>query len=155
KAAQGAVWPRRALSGAALIAAGAVFPAHAQVTETVLHAFSGGRDGDSPYARVVLDRKGTLYGTTGYGGAVTGSGCLRQVPGCGNVFEFSPPTGGGTAWTERVLGDFQGPDRTGDLPLGEPLILDTPVSLKGIYGTASGLEGGHGTVFRLSAGRLT
>jgi hypothetical protein len=38
--------------------------------ETVLYSFAGGdNDGDSPYANVVLDNQGNLYGTAKYGGA--------------------------------------------------------------------------------------
>jgi uncharacterized repeat protein (TIGR03803 family) len=38
-------------------------------TETVLYSFSGGNDGSEPYASVVLDNAGNLYGTTYQGGA--------------------------------------------------------------------------------------
>ncbi len=40
--------------------------------ETVLHRFSGGMDGWAPYAGVVFDQTGNLYGTTNVGG---GTGC--------------------------------------------------------------------------------
>ncbi len=38
-------------------------------TETVLHSFTGGKDGGSPYVGVVRDRDGNLYGTADSGGA--------------------------------------------------------------------------------------
>jgi uncharacterized repeat protein (TIGR03803 family) len=49
-------------------------------TETVLHAFTGLWDGASPYAGVILDSAGNLYGTTMDGGHL----------GQGVVFEITP-----------------------------------------------------------------
>lgn len=51
--------------------------------ETVLHRFKGGLDGYSPYAGVVLDGKGHMYGTTFLGGTSSGHGY-------GTVFEVTP-----------------------------------------------------------------
>jgi uncharacterized repeat protein (TIGR03803 family) len=48
--------------------------------ETVLHAFQAGNDGADPYAGVILDKLGNLYGTTMDGGRL----------GQGTVFEVSP-----------------------------------------------------------------
>jgi uncharacterized repeat protein (TIGR03803 family) len=48
--------------------------------ETVLHAFQAGNDGANPYAGVILDKLGNLYGTT------MGGGRLGQ----GTVFEVTP-----------------------------------------------------------------
>jgi uncharacterized repeat protein (TIGR03803 family) len=47
---------------------------------TVLHSFSGGADGGNPYARLVRDTAGNLYGTAFYGGS----------GGVGTVFEITP-----------------------------------------------------------------
>jgi uncharacterized repeat protein (TIGR03803 family) len=52
--------------------------------ETVLHSFTGGADGAWPYAGLVRDKAGNLYGTTAGGG--TGS-CDA---GCGTVFKLTP-----------------------------------------------------------------
>ena len=57
-------------------------------TESVLHSFTGGSDGAHPYAGLIFDRAGALYGTTEGGGAY-GYGTvfkltrqrLRAVPG--------------------------------------------------------------------------
>src|ERR1700683_1408445 len=49
---------------------------------------------------IVLDAKGTIYGTTEYGGAdCKGDGIM----GCGVVFSLTPPASPGGAWTEDVL----------------------------------------------------
>jgi len=72
-------------------------------TETVLHTFSGGTDGDEPAGPVTVDSLGNVYGTTLQGGS--SSGCATQVAaGCGVVFELSS-TGG--KWKETVLHIFQ------------------------------------------------
>ena len=54
--------------------------------ETVLHSFEGGRDGAYPWANLLLDNHGDLYGTTAYGGD---ENCTAQgFPGCGTVYEI-------------------------------------------------------------------
>jgi hypothetical protein len=62
-------------------------------TEKVLHAFSGGTDGNQPYGGVVLDQAGNLYGTTQFGGTHAQ----------GNVFRLTHTTLG---WKETVLHSF-------------------------------------------------
>jgi uncharacterized repeat protein (TIGR03803 family) len=125
----------------------AALPAQARVVETVLHAFTSGRDGGFPYAGVTVGQNGEVYGTTG-SGALTAPGCFGfPGPGCGNVFALTPPAEG-TAWGERVLADFAKSDEDG-VGAGELLLLGSPAAEKGIYGTASG------TVFRIAGGRLT
>ena len=57
---------------------GTVFKVTPTGVETVLHAFSGGPDGFSPLASLVLDANGHLYGTTIYGGAF-GAGTVFKV----------------------------------------------------------------------------
>jgi uncharacterized repeat protein (TIGR03803 family) len=64
-------------------------------TELILHNFTGGKDGANPFAGLVLDGAGNLYGTA------TGGG----VFGYGTVFELTPKPGG--VWTERVLHTFK------------------------------------------------
>jgi uncharacterized repeat protein (TIGR03803 family) len=59
---------------------GAVFKVSPTGTETVLYSFKGGTDGVAPYAGVIRDSAGNLYGTTRYGGA----------KGYGAVFKLSP-----------------------------------------------------------------
>ncbi len=47
---------------------GTVFRLAPDGTETVLHAFTGGRDGSGPYGGVIMDKHGNLYGDTLLGG---------------------------------------------------------------------------------------
>jgi uncharacterized repeat protein (TIGR03803 family) len=106
--------------------------------ETVLYSFGGGLDGWAPYAGLVLDKLGNLYGTTAAGGTYNG----------GVVFELSPSTGGG--WTETVLHSF-GNGIDGYLPQSA-LAFDKSGNL---YGTTTACLGQRkgGTVFKLSPGQ--
>ncbi len=70
-------------------------------TEQVLHSFGGGTDGARPFAGLIMDGAGNLYGTTFEGGIHQ---TCSQNTSCGTVFELSPREGGG--WTERVLHSF-------------------------------------------------
>jgi uncharacterized repeat protein (TIGR03803 family) len=58
---------------------GVVFKVSTTGKETVVHSFMGGTDGELPYAGVIRDAQGNVYGTT-YAGGV--AGCL-QYYGCG------------------------------------------------------------------------
>jgi uncharacterized repeat protein (TIGR03803 family) len=95
--------------------------------ETVLHVFAGGAsDGAYPYAGVILDANGNLYGTTEEGGASN----------LGTVYELSGKT-------ITLLHSFDGSD--GEYPVGG-VIQDTSGNL---YGTAeAGGSSGYGTVWQ-------
>src|ERR1051326_802199 len=80
-------------------------------TRTTLHSFSQWLDGAEPYAGVVFDRSGNLYGTTFAGGNASCDGGF----GCGTVFELTP-NGDGT-WSEAFFYQLSGWD--GGLPRGE------------------------------------
>jgi uncharacterized repeat protein (TIGR03803 family) len=119
-----------------LISAGSALAAGP--TENVLYHFQGGSDGAEPYARVVFDTAGNLYGTTLFGG----NGCKYE---CGTVFQLTPNAGGG--WKETVLHQFAGPD--GKYPTSA-LVFD---KLGNLYGTTSdGGRYGAGVVFKLTQG---
>ena len=60
-------------------------PSGSSYTETFVYSFRGAPDGLRPYAGLVADAKGTLYGTTYYGG--TGP-CSSG--GCGTVYRITP-----------------------------------------------------------------
>ena len=59
---------------------GTVFKIDSAGNETVLYSFTGGNDGGSPLADLLLDTEGNLYGTTWVGGAY----------GAGVVFKLTP-----------------------------------------------------------------
>ncbi len=88
-----------------------------------------------PYGGLTADRKGNLYGATIAGGT-----------GVGTVYELSPPTVAGGAWTETVLYTFVGSPSDGDGPTGR-LLMDAHGDLFGT--TVAGGVGGNGTVFEL------
>jgi uncharacterized repeat protein (TIGR03803 family) len=108
--------------------------------ETVLHIFSGGKDGANPRAGLILDASGNLYGTTSQGGIAADCG----GNGCGVVFELSPFSGGG--WAEKEIHSFTG-GSDGSNPWAG-LIFDADGNL---YGTTSagGSSSGVGVVFEL------
>jgi uncharacterized repeat protein (TIGR03803 family) len=110
--------------------------------ETVLYSFKGRKDGGKPYAGVIRDHAGNLYGTTITGGHY---GTCRSV-GCGVVYKLAPDG------TETVLYAFNG-GNDGGKPEGG-LVMDGSGNL---YGTTyeGGGKGcnnyGCGTIFKLSA----
>jgi uncharacterized repeat protein (TIGR03803 family) len=112
-------------------------PAQAQ-TETVLHSFTGQPDGEYPSAALVLNAKGTLYGTTDGGGAYGSS--------AGTVFEVTP------SGIETVLYNFGAQDGDGSNPAAGLLRADGA-----FYGTTlTGGPNSFGTLFKVtSAGRET
>src|ERR1019366_2578878 len=109
-------------------------------TETVLHNFGNGTDGATPYAGLIFDAAGNLYGTTQYGGTY----------GVGTVFELTPAGGG--SWTEKVLYSFNHNGADGGVPAAG-LIFDAAGNLYGTTvngGTGSNCVLGCGTVFELT-----
>lgn len=125
----------------------AVSTAHGQNFE-VIHNFMGGSDGAVSYGGLI-EVRGHLYGTTSAGG-ITGLCPGINSSGCGTVFELTPPTTAGGAWTETVIYRFQGGDNDGAAP-EEALAADSAGNL---YGTTSAggvqsCEEGCGTVFEL------
>ncbi len=103
----------------------------------IIYTF-GGADGALPGAGVILDNLGNLYGTTETGGA----------GGSGEVFKLSPPSGGGTTWTESILHSFSGPD--GNSPDASVVFEPSSGNLYGTTNFGGANAGGYGTVFELS-----
>jgi uncharacterized repeat protein (TIGR03803 family) len=119
-------------------------PAGSRYTERILYRFKGGNDGCEPYAGLVADSQGNLFGTT-----IAGGGSPNCTSGCGTVFELRPA---GERYRERVLLAF---DLTNGAVPYAGLIIDS----KGVlYGTTSGggdgcQQSNCGVVFSLSPRR--
>jgi uncharacterized repeat protein (TIGR03803 family) len=108
-------------------------------TKTVIYNFMGGNDGDYP-SILPMTPSGALYGTAG-GGPVS-SVCTF---GCGMVFQLTPPSTPGGAWTKTTLYTFTG-GNDGYGPVGV-----IPGANGVLYGaTSSGGAANAGTVFRLT-----
>jgi uncharacterized repeat protein (TIGR03803 family) len=102
-------------------------------TESVIYAFKGGSDGESPVSGLTLDAAGNLYGTIPSGGAFS----------YGAIFELQYS---GSSWSKGVLYSFRsGAD--GSTPEAG-LIFDASGNL---YGTTErgGSPREYGTVFEL------
>jgi len=97
-------------------------------TYTVLHNFTGGTDGDMPYAGVTLDRAGHLYGTTTQGGN-TGLGTVYEL----KLFH--------DRWLLNSLYQFQQP--IGAYPQGR-VVFGPDGSLYGISSAGGTGTGGSG-----------
>src|SRR5271157_94942 len=123
--------------------AGTVFKVDTTGKETVLYSFAGtGGDGANPYAGLLRDAQGNLYGTTAGGGDLA---CLAPY-GCGTVFKVDM-TG-----NETVLYSFTGTGGDGASPRAGLL----PDAQGNLYGTTSlggdlacNAPAGCGTVFKL------
>jgi uncharacterized repeat protein (TIGR03803 family) len=113
---------------------GVVFKINTAGKEKVLHSFSAGTDGANPFAGLVRDAEGNLYGTTNSGGSY----------GQGTVFELEH-TG-----KEKVLYTFTG-EADGGQPLLGYLVRDAKGNLYGttVRGGASSCSFLCGTVFEL------
>jgi uncharacterized repeat protein (TIGR03803 family) len=109
-------------------------------TFKVLHTFTGGADGARPVAGLIMDRAGSLYGTTEFGGTY----------GFGIVFRLAAK---GSGWILSPLYSFQGiSNRDGNVPLAR-VVIGPDGSLYGTtqFGgtTGSACPQGCGTVFNL------
>jgi uncharacterized repeat protein (TIGR03803 family) len=109
---------------------GTVFSVTPTGTETVLHAFEGGNDGNTPLAGL-LNVGGTLYGTTSGGGGGGGNGQ-------GTVYSITP------AGAESVLYAFQGGSD------GARAAGDLTKVKNTLYGTTQYGGTGNGTVFTVT-----
>jgi uncharacterized repeat protein (TIGR03803 family) len=112
----------------------------ATTPETVLYSFPGSGSGSNPYASLIADSSGNLYGTTGEGGY---SNHCSLGSGCGTVFMLAS-----SSRAETVLYSFQGTSVGDGSSPQSSLILDKTGALYGT--TASGGVSGKGTVFKLT-----
>ena len=104
-------------------------------TKRTLHSFQQQQDGGNPYAGVILDPAGNLYGATQYGGSGGG----------GTVFEMSPS---GDSWIFTTLYSFIGSGGGHAKGPVADLVMDAGGNL---YGTTGG-DGTYrfGSVFKLT-----
>jgi uncharacterized repeat protein (TIGR03803 family) len=113
-------------------------------TESLIHTFPNGDggtpDGQNPYAGLLLDDSGNLYGTTWVGGPDDE----------GIIFRLAPESNG--KWKETVLFHFH--DLVNDPPDGANpyagLIMDKAGNLYGTTRDGGGKVGGYGVVFQLT-----
>lgn len=115
---------------------GVVFRLAPNGTLKVLHAFAGGSDGAAPFAGLVADNSGNLYGTTYEGGD----------GGYGTVFQLT------SDGTETVVHAFTG-GSDGAYPHSGSLIIDKTGNLYGTTlngGGSSACAYGCGTVFEVA-----
>jgi uncharacterized repeat protein (TIGR03803 family) len=115
--------------------AGTIFRLTANGKHTVLHSFTGRRgDGALPFAGLIRDALGCLYGTTMFGGAIHNG---NQY---GTVFKLNK------SGKETILYSFKGA-ADGAYPSAD-LVRDKDGNL---YGTTSGgFNTNNGTVFKVS-----
>jgi uncharacterized repeat protein (TIGR03803 family) len=122
---------------------GVVFKLDTAGNLRVLHAFTGGNDGGTPYGALLQDAAGNLYGA-----AITGGDwSCPQFPtlGCGTVFKLTPDN------KFTVLHAFTG-GRDGAGPYGG-LVMDSAGNLYGSAHTGgnSNCDDGCGTLFKIDA----
>jgi uncharacterized repeat protein (TIGR03803 family) len=130
-------------SGGGIRGKGTIYRITTSGAYKALYRFRGGSDGLDPQSSGLLNVKGTLYGTTEFGG--DGSGCYASSrAGCGTVYSVS------TSGTEKVLYAFQG-GSDGAFPLAAGLIAVNG-TLYGTTGTGGNQScyDGCGTVFSVT-----
>ena len=102
-------------------------------TESIIYNFTNSRDGYAPYAPLVMDAAGNLYGTAQIGG----------IYGAGTVFKLALSNG---TWTESTLFAFTGGDGGGNPNFG--VVLDHAGNLYGAADTGGGNFAG--VIFKLT-----
>jgi uncharacterized repeat protein (TIGR03803 family) len=120
--------------GFVLVCSGSAYASSSK--EEVLFRFNGTTDGYNPQGTLIADNAGNLYGTTEYGGGSF----------YGTIFELSPPSVEGGAWTHTVLYTFNN-HGDGARPT-DGLIFDGKGNLYGTTGDSA--AGGFGEIFELS-----
>jgi uncharacterized repeat protein (TIGR03803 family) len=106
-------------------------------THEILYDFADKGDGSSPFAGLIEDKAGNLYGTT-YGSLQNGSD--------GTVFEVSPPANRQTKWAETTVWKFAG--GTDGLGIFAGLYADPSGNLWGA--AIGGGTHGDGALFKLT-----
>ncbi len=128
-----AIGKRNTLYGASLAGgaqnAGVAFRMTLDGTETVLHEFGSGSDGQYAVGWIALDDKGAMYGATQNGGGAANAGIVYKIDKDG---------------VESILHVFNGAD--GEDPFSVTLVGDD------LYGvTQFGGANGAGTIFKIAS----
>ena len=136
---------------------GVVYKLDAAGNYTVLHTFTGGADGDTPYAGVFRDSAGNLYGTT-TGGGTGGLGVVYKLGAAGNytvLYRFTGGADGAFPYAGVIrdaAGNLYGTTGEGD---GVVYKLDAAGNYMVLHTFTGGADGGGpGGVIRDSAGNL-
>jgi uncharacterized repeat protein (TIGR03803 family) len=124
--------------GDGIFTGGTVFELTPSGTESILWSFGCGADGSGPFAGLVMDTTGNLYGTTASGAANNPYGA---------VFKLTPPSLSEGNWSESILWNFDGTDGFG--PSGT-LIIDASGNLYGTTDSGGTSVYDGGTVFKLT-----
>jgi uncharacterized repeat protein (TIGR03803 family) len=116
-------------------------------TKRIIYNFKGGADGAQPYAGLVSDAAGALYGMAGSGGSTT---CTN---GCGLIFKLTPPSPGHPTWTKALVHNFTGAD--GATPVSRLIpggagIFYGMTKYGGAGSCADTIGSGCGTIFKLT-----
>jgi uncharacterized repeat protein (TIGR03803 family) len=126
---------------------------------TAIHTFNVS-DGCSPTSTLTQGPGRVLFGTTLAGGS--GLACTSETgpPGCGTVFQLTPPAVPGEPWAESVLYSFTGIDGDGAYPRSAVVLgphgflygstLSGGVAPPGSNCSILGVESGCGTLFQLA-----
>jgi uncharacterized repeat protein (TIGR03803 family) len=112
--------------------------AQAQTPTTIWSFSDTNGDGAIPFAPVIFDSSGAIYGTTAIGGVGT----------FGTVFELTPPSGNGN-WTENILYHFVGGidgQQPSDIVFGSGGVIYSTTS----FGGSDLCYQGCGTIFQLT-----
>jgi uncharacterized repeat protein (TIGR03803 family) len=104
-------------NGGASNSNGTVFKLDLSGTLTVLHTFAGSPDCGNPFATMIRDKFGNLYGSTFYGGTID-NGCLFKVAPSGRetvLYSFNPVPDGGnpTGLVQDASGNLYGTTNVG------------------------------------------
>jgi uncharacterized repeat protein (TIGR03803 family) len=134
------------LEGPANPGHGTVYKLAPDGTHTILHSFTGGADGDKPFAEPLLDAAGNLYSTT-WGGGDFGKGTVFKIDSAGNFSVVHSFTGADGAGPQAGLvmdpaGNLYGTTfGGGDFNLGVVFEIDPSGNETVLHSFAGGTDG--------------